>query len=558
MWHTGQADGYLELLQDLIDLATNDNVDSVAVNAGGSGYAVGDILRINGGTTVGGHTAAVEVLTLSGSAVATVRIARGGAYTVNPGTGASTTAETGSGTGCTIDTTIGDTGWTVERRTQEAVSATIGTAGTGYAVNDQLTVQIGDGSQGKAGVDAVFNVDSIGGGGAVTAVSLVTAGNYEEPPSNDALTTTDGSGTGCELTVTYQDATTQDQVVVLRSNPGGGFNDAYVAIETYQDVDQFLGSLPVRNWALFGMPAFNPALPLYQQPGISPGHDVGAGDGGYVDNGVPNLPLKDTDASYPISFWLSITDRRILGFLECTDSEPVFHYPSFYLGFWNQAGTRAEYPYPLYIGGSSWRRQAQYSEETPVIGGVSYCGGSLNTAADVGTPGECSSFFYDASRARWFGVMNFDWNDEGTVLRDETDDFRVGLFPLLQVDNVQDDDPWDVFGERATNALETYADLIDREEVTSPDVHLYPTPDGGDQKYLLIPLTLYAKSVNNANPLDLSAVYGELDALFWISAAPAGSVSTLDTFLVGSDRYRIFQNGNRTNFNDSYVVVLEG
>ena len=62
-WHTGTEDGYVELLGTLLDLATNSAVATVAVNAGGSGYAVGDVLTINGGTTVNSLTAAVEVLT---------------------------------------------------------------------------------------------------------------------------------------------------------------------------------------------------------------------------------------------------------------------------------------------------------------------------------------------------------------------------------------------------------------------------------------------------------------------------------------------------------------
>lgn len=80
---------------------------------------------------------------------------------------------------------------------QQALSATVGSGGTGYTVNDHLTV-----SGGTFGTAAVFNVDNVSGG-VVTAVSLVTAGDYEVVPSNPA-STTGGTGSGCTLNVTYE------------------------------------------------------------------------------------------------------------------------------------------------------------------------------------------------------------------------------------------------------------------------------------------------------------------------------------------------------------------
>jgi|SRR5580700_614158 hypothetical protein len=78
------------------------------LDAAGTGYAVGDTGTISGGTA--GKLATYQVLTLSGSGVATFSITRGGTgYTA--AVGAATTATTGSGTGFTI-TTTGDVGET--------------------------------------------------------------------------------------------------------------------------------------------------------------------------------------------------------------------------------------------------------------------------------------------------------------------------------------------------------------------------------------------------------------------------------------------------------------
>lgn len=554
MWHTGQADGYLELLQDFSELLTSQNVATAVVAAGGSGYAVGDILGVNGGTTVGGHKAAVEVLTLSGSAVATVRLARCGAYTVNPGTGASTTAETGAGTGCTITTTLGAAQWSVERRSRQAVSATIAAGGTGYTVGDQLTVVLGAGAQGQTGVAAVFQVTTAGFG-VVTAVSLVTAGNYEVMPPNPVLVT-GGTGSGCQLNITSTTASGQDQVLVLEGTASGGFEAPIVAIETYQDVDQFIGTRPVRNWALFGLVNFNASLALHEQVNISTGHDIAAGNGDFLTRGVPSIPLKETDASYPLTFWFSWNGRRIIGIVHTTDSTPVHHYPSFYLGFLNQAGTAGEFPYPMYVGGSSWRRQAQYAETTPVIGGISEAPGSLNT--DAVAAGEGSAYFWDSGTAKWYASLNFDFNDQGTSVVTGQSTMRAGLYPLLAHFAGSDAGPTDVFGLTNTNSVEWHDEIIDRALPAAPTILLYPTPNGASGRYLLVPLTLWAKWTDaSGSPTQLDSIYGELDQCFWFSATPVGDISTLDTFLIGSDRYRIFQNGNRTEFNSSYFAILE-
>jgi len=116
-WQTGTSTDYQDMVDILVDIVTNSNVTTLAVNAGGSGYAVGDTFDINGGTTVNSLNATGTVLTEAAGVVTGVLISSGGAYTVNPGTGATTTATSGSGTGLTVDTTITSTNWVAERDT---------------------------------------------------------------------------------------------------------------------------------------------------------------------------------------------------------------------------------------------------------------------------------------------------------------------------------------------------------------------------------------------------------------------------------------------------------
>ena len=119
--HPEQLEDCIKLLgKDQILILDNgafsNRVATVTISAGGTGYAAGDIVRLEGGTF--NEFCKVKVDTVSGSAAATVSIFEtGGAYTVAPtasGGATDSSIGTGSGTGLTIDTTmtglIGTTG----------------------------------------------------------------------------------------------------------------------------------------------------------------------------------------------------------------------------------------------------------------------------------------------------------------------------------------------------------------------------------------------------------------------------------------------------------------
>jgi hypothetical protein len=116
MFHQAQATDYIDLIQDLEALMANSHVDSLAINVAGTGWAVGDLFDINGGTVIAGLNATGEILVEAGGIPSSIRIFNGGAYSVNPGVAATTTA-LGASTGInlTVDTTILSTGWTVDR-----------------------------------------------------------------------------------------------------------------------------------------------------------------------------------------------------------------------------------------------------------------------------------------------------------------------------------------------------------------------------------------------------------------------------------------------------------
>jgi hypothetical protein len=79
------------------------------------------------------------------------------------------------------------------------LSHTIATAGTGYAVNDTVTVLGGV----YGTTPATYTVTAIGASGAVTTLTQTNSGNYTSTPANNASTSSNGSGTGLTLTLTF-------------------------------------------------------------------------------------------------------------------------------------------------------------------------------------------------------------------------------------------------------------------------------------------------------------------------------------------------------------------
>jgi hypothetical protein len=84
-----------------------------------------------------------------------------------------------------------------------AVSAVVAAGGTGYKVGDQLTLSGGT----NLARAAIFQVHDVNPNGAVRIARLFLnrSGGYTAKPGNAVATTTNGSGAGCTLTVTWQD-----------------------------------------------------------------------------------------------------------------------------------------------------------------------------------------------------------------------------------------------------------------------------------------------------------------------------------------------------------------
>ena len=78
------------------------------------------------------------------------------------------------------------------------LSQTIAAGGTGYAVNDTVTVLGGV----YGTTPATYTVATVSAG-VVTGLTLTNAGNYTSQPTNDVSTSSSGAGTGLKLTLTF-------------------------------------------------------------------------------------------------------------------------------------------------------------------------------------------------------------------------------------------------------------------------------------------------------------------------------------------------------------------
>lgn len=529
-WQTGTTNNYLTALQALIDVATSDHVATVAINAAGTGYVVGDVLTVAGGTST--YAATLLVTSVGGGGQVTgVRIQNGGAYTADPTlTGNSATGGTGSS--ATFNLTMSGTGWTIDRREYRAARATVSAGGTGYTLNDVLTV-----SGGTSVEAAKFKVASVSGG-VVTSVSPVdptvtttdvdVSGRYTATPSNPA-STTGGTGSGCTLTIEYE------QELIMEGS-GTGSQDITVGIRTYQTTD-ISGFNTTYNWALFAFGSFNSGLEFFAQPNISPGFSSTPAIQPLLNTEVGAfVPLRDTNGSFPITFWFNITPSRIICVFK-VEGPTTTIYPSMHLGYLNQLGTTTELPYPMYVAGAAHRRNVYYADTTPFVTGLTSMDGG---GADAG-PG----FVYRPGSGSWAGVDNSDVAETGNSRTVSSDscvypggDPNLGLVASGFQDIVID-------GWSAWNGA-----IPDSGVPGTAAWQVYPTPDTGGDIYWLVPATVIDSDDNSSNFL----AYGEIDDVFWVGRG--GVLTSEDTITVDGEVYRVFQNGNRTE-EWSYMAVKE-
>lgn len=517
------ATNYIDMLHKLIQFAVNESVATSALNAAGTGYAVGDIFEIDGGThpsTLANARATFEVLTLSGSAIATFRIRDAGSYTVAPGTtGIATTALSGGGSGATLDLTYASNGWTVDRQTQEAASAVISAGGSGYNIGDDIETLGGDT---RVGFDApqtetpgLFNVDAVSSG-AITTLSVVSGGTYHRAPANPASTVL-STGTGdnlATLTVTYSAIidTTTDIEVWMTSTAG-----ASVGIRSYTNTTS------VFNWEIASAPLYTDANDFEAQVNMTVGR--------YPDNDTGSYcVLRDIAFNY----YMRVTDRGI----NCVFNVDNGIYSSIHISLLNPYATGTEYDYPMLVVGSSSQHDFNILSTNTAWLGMNAAvaeNDADNGPAQVFTPGGSWIPFHNGynSGGNILGVnATFHLIPGGNF---ETQDSLIEEADRIASNNTNSEkQDWGSFASIATATSAGGED--------APTERFRPTPQssGDDQLYLAEVVCMGIEPVN--------LVAGEMDGIRRIDRElNVGTLSAEDLIDAGGDLYVVFNNCRMTN-----------
>ena len=176
--------GTIAVGQDLFGVGVN--IESIILSQlTGTSGGVGTY-SINISQTV----ASTQMNTCASAASFTGSIANG-VLTVTANTGTLYVGQTIYGTGVPLQTVITALGQGI------VLSGAIVSGGTGYAVNDTVTVVGGVYSQ-----PASFTISSVSGG-VVTGLTISSNGQYSIYPTNNVTTTTNNAGSGLTLTLTF-------------------------------------------------------------------------------------------------------------------------------------------------------------------------------------------------------------------------------------------------------------------------------------------------------------------------------------------------------------------
>lgn len=432
--HNFTATDYDDALLRLVDLAVNNNAIAVAINAGGTGYTVGDILTVSGGTVVSSLTLTLEVTSETGGVIDGIRIFNCGAYSSNPGNPVAVTGGTGADD-ATFNMTFSTQNWTLNRNVASSTSTI-----------DFIAIQNGAG--------------------------------------------------GTQVL---------EREIQLQGPGNAGADEIYIGFLGVRDTIATSFS-----WHLAGFTGFGTLLDYADQPGFS-----------YTE---PNeIPAFVALSSGAIECWFHVTPRSLKGVCRMGTT-----YTNFITGFLNPYATPTEFPYPLYIGGSTGKWNELFATS-----GVAHSGLCDPKASESGAGGNArGNAGLRTTAGNWADVFN--WEDNGASTR-IADNIR-NVYPCGALGGGQSFQPEEDEFLPNVNTNNWDAMIPSQGFPIAQAVNLFPSQDsGGDLT------NLFATYVWERSPT--FTIFGELDDVFWGSTIGANIVSE-DRVIVGGEYFRAFQQGN--------------
>jgi hypothetical protein len=529
---SGRATNYHNLLTKIVAFATSQGVDTVTVNAGGTGYSTGDVLTLShaGGFLV----ARFEVTNQVGGVIQAggLRITSNGAFA------------------------------------NRATTATVSAAGTGYNVGDILEVQGGSNR-----CKAKFQVATLTGAapnGVATVTLFEDGGAYSSTPSNPASATkigpTAGTGSGCTLTVTYTgligttglavtggtgtgatvditlaqtgatcerntnsttfNGVTNEKEVVLKFDATGRTNKPYVGFATGTTTS----GINTRPFiALLGMIAHNPAISMATQPNI-------LGDPGTFSDNRPYM-CCDENAAQEMDFWITCDDFRIGGVFNNNSGAANTddgQYMQWYAGFMDTFATESENPYPMLVAATSRSRN-----QDPSVSQISHSGLAECLAP---TSGNSGTWYYRVETSAWTNVIN----SINFAVDTQAPNCMAPMAKLQQptsnggLTNLE-------YIAVTDGPLKIHVDIGSTGRAAATR-RLLPIP-GTTPHHFPIPLSVLSHPGTSTDQV-LDTPRGQLRGFFWIyntdSAGATIANFSEDYITIGSDRYRVFHNHMNT------------
>jgi len=426
------------------------------------------------------------------------------------------------------------------------LTVAVNNGGAGYTVGDICTVS--GGTFNTAARVRVLTAPA----GVVATVRLWDSGAYTADPALTGAATTGGTGAGLTLDITMesdpwttvhsQALSGTDKVRIFQGTGGGG---VFVGMRTY---DETTGARDARNWAMFGISSYNGALPWYQQPDFPANYGINTANGNMAGTAVQGsfAVFKDNDGT-PLTYWFHVTNRRIIVIAKMVDGVTTTpRYSSAYLGLLNPMGTSDEFPYPLFICGSSNTSRCAWDDLSPAFhfSGITQIG----AVQSLNGPG-----LYLGIDGFWKSVANWSHTFAAST-RSELNAYTV--YPVgqmtLQARTVGEDIATDVSG---TNLQ--WEDMIATSGSfsTPATLQLWPTPNTAGEKRLIVPCVL---TISNTLIAADYHIVGELDGVYFVSAAGTATITpedTLDDAAIPA-HYRCYSNGFYTQL-DGYMAIRE-
>ena len=519
---TAASDARRDLLTDFVAMATSKHISAAAINSGGTGYTVGDILTI---THAGAwHDCKLEVLTVSAGVITAVKILDNGAFSNRVATVAINAAGTGYAAGdivrlttgtftefckVKVDTVSGSAAATVSVYETGGAYSAIPTA-TGGATDNS----IGTGSGTGLTIDTTMT-------GLIGTTAISATGGTGSTATFD-LTLTD-TGWSAEAAKQNQNnysynSITDEKEVFLKGTVAGG-DEPYIGIRTYtytSGIDTYYG------WLLRMSDAYNSSLAFTAQQNFYP-----TGGDPLASNDCALLVFDDDQ-----DYWMRMDGRHAQVVVKCVGGSST-SYNHAMLGLLDPYGTTTESPYAAYLSG---------------------CTGNAFQAADVGGstitgPTECVSTgsSTDAQYVRfpdsnWWGIRN----TTGTGSQQVNCVSPLGI--TTEASGLDD------LGYRfAQFDISMDANIFSRENIGNPaTAKIMPTL--GDNEVLLFPCSVISTS-NGANDITNQATNnaytlprGDLPGIFWCPATDAAGTALVaeDVIDVANQDYILFQNAHRT------------